>query len=67
MRRLYNLVRPLELYGERGGSRIMKKGEQLWAETPLDPLRVVVYLDNLEFWAHHAEFLEATRPVRNDS
>jgi hypothetical protein len=34
----------------------MKKDEHLSAETPLGRDKVVVYLDNLQFWAYRSAF-----------
>jgi hypothetical protein len=60
MRKLFALVRPLEVYSDNHRCQTVKKGQPVWAETPLDAVRVLVYLDERQFWAHRLEFEEAT-------
>jgi hypothetical protein len=42
--------------GIKKGRVLMKKDEHLSAETPLGRDKVVVYLDNLQFWAYRSAF-----------
>ncbi len=65
-RRRYVIVAPLKVYREGGGSRTMKEGEGVWAETPLGKDRVTVYLDNIEFWTYRKAFDGSTRPYSPD-
>ncbi len=44
----------------------MKKDEEPWGETPLGQDKVIVYLDNVEFWAYRNEFDASARPYSAD-
>lgn len=44
----------------------MKKDEELWADTSLGKDKVIVYLDNVEFWAYRNAFDVSTRPYSPD-
>jgi hypothetical protein len=62
MHKLFSFLNPLEVHAESGDeTRVVRKGESVWAETPLDELGMVVYVDNLRFWTHRAEFNAATQ------
>jgi hypothetical protein len=65
-RRRFVVERPLEVFGERGGSRKINPYGELWGEVPLGKDNVVVYLDNVAFWCHRDAFDAAARPYSPD-
>lgn len=61
-KRLFNVTQEFRIRGERG-SRVMKTGEQIWAEWPLPSSEVTIYLDNTPFRAQRQEFDSSVTPV----
>jgi hypothetical protein len=65
-RRRFVVVRPLRIFREGGATRTMKEDEEVWAETPIGKERVILYLDNVEFWTYRNAFDASTRPYSPD-
>jgi hypothetical protein len=61
-KRRFIVTQEFRVRGEQG-SRVMKAGEQVWAEWPLPNGEVTVYLDLIPFRAKREEFDSSVAPA----
>lgn len=61
-KRFFNVIKEFRVRGE-AGSRVVKTGEQVWAEWPLPSGEVTVYLDLIPFRAKREEFDSSVAPA----